>query len=176
MTRFEMVMGAVLFCTLAVRAEAPLDVGSRKQLFIDKRFIAKSQGVELRMNPAQKLGLILDDKGQSWPEFQHVSRVFEDQGIRPSVLRPRAANQSHPAAQPRAVPAPRWGEKSFQHAVWVSGLGFLASRASCFKALRGHGAKVIGQPVVCEPAKNAIDQESDEQPGQDRKMLSPPVA
>src|SRR3989442_2001595 len=80
MIRLEIILGAILFCTLGMRAEAPLDIGSRKQLFIDERFIAKRQGVELRMNPAQKLGLILDDKGQAWPEFQHVSRVFEDEG------------------------------------------------------------------------------------------------
>jgi hypothetical protein len=36
MIRFEMILGAVLTCTLGMRAEAPLDVGSRKQLGIDK--------------------------------------------------------------------------------------------------------------------------------------------
>jgi hypothetical protein len=38
----------------------PLEVGSRKQLFIDQRFIAKSERVTLRTNPGQKLGQILD--------------------------------------------------------------------------------------------------------------------
>src|SRR6185312_15654265 len=67
-------------CALEVRAQAPLEVGNRKQLFIDKRFIAAGQGVELHMNPAQKLGLILDEKGQPSSESGHTSRVIEDQG------------------------------------------------------------------------------------------------
>lgn len=74
------IVGVSLFCAVATRAEAPVEVGSRSQLFIDQRFIAESQGIALRMNPAQKLGLILDQAGQPFPEFQHVSRVFEDQG------------------------------------------------------------------------------------------------
>lgn len=64
----------------SIFAEAPREIGSRKQLFIDKRFIASSENVELRMNPAQKLGLILDDNGQPSPESGHTSRVMEDQG------------------------------------------------------------------------------------------------
>jgi hypothetical protein len=67
-------------CTLDAKARAPLEIGSRKQLFIDKRFIAGSEGVELQMNPAQKLGLILDEKGQPSSETGHTSRVIEDQG------------------------------------------------------------------------------------------------
>jgi len=46
---------------IAVTVGVPLQIGSRKQLFIDKRFIAASNGIELHMNPAQKLGLILDE-------------------------------------------------------------------------------------------------------------------
>ena len=61
-------------------AQAPLNVGNRKQLFIDQRFIAAQHGVELRQNPAQKLGLILDEKGQPSLESGHTSRVIEDQG------------------------------------------------------------------------------------------------
>ncbi|MBL9123752.1 MAG: hypothetical protein JNG90_08980 [Planctomycetaceae bacterium] len=56
----------------------PLDVGNRKQLFIDRRFIAQSERVELCTNPAQKLGQILSADGQ--PLLGHVSRVIEDQG------------------------------------------------------------------------------------------------
>jgi hypothetical protein len=37
----------------------PLDVGSRKQLFIDERFVEAKRSVELRMNPPQKLGPVL---------------------------------------------------------------------------------------------------------------------
>src|SRR4051794_23267800 len=45
---------------LVLAEEMPLEVGSRKQLFIDRRFIAKSERVRLRTNPGQKLGQILD--------------------------------------------------------------------------------------------------------------------
>jgi hypothetical protein len=68
----------VFAATLASAAEAPLEVGSRKQLFIDRRFIAASERVTLRTNPAQKLGQILDADGK--PLMGHVSRVIEDQG------------------------------------------------------------------------------------------------
>lgn len=63
---------------LAVAEETPLDVGGRKQLFIDQRFIAKSERVTLRTNPGQKLGQILNADGK--PLKGHVSRVIEDQG------------------------------------------------------------------------------------------------
>jgi len=33
-----------------VRADGPINIGSRKQLFIDNKFIAKSRGIELTMN------------------------------------------------------------------------------------------------------------------------------
>jgi hypothetical protein len=58
----------------------PLDVSTRKQLFIDRRFIAESNHIELHMNPAQKLGLIRNENDQPWTEGSHVSRVIEDQG------------------------------------------------------------------------------------------------
>ncbi len=67
-------------CVLDAAAQAPLEIGSRKQLFIDQRFIAASKGVERHMNPAQKLGLILDEKGQPSSESGHTSRVIEDKG------------------------------------------------------------------------------------------------
>jgi hypothetical protein len=63
---------------LASAEEKSLEIGSRKQLFIDERFIAKSERVTLRTNPAQKLGQILDADGK--PLMGHVSRVIEDQG------------------------------------------------------------------------------------------------
>ncbi|HTM53325.1 MAG TPA: hypothetical protein VL175_04825 [Pirellulales bacterium] len=67
----------VVFPTALACAETPLDVGNRKQLFIDQRFIAASERVTLRTNPAQKLGPILDADGK--PLHGHVSRVIEDQ-------------------------------------------------------------------------------------------------
>ena len=36
-------------------AVAPIDVGDRKQLFIDDRFISERTGIELTMNPARKV-------------------------------------------------------------------------------------------------------------------------
>ena len=83
-------MGKVLRCAICVLgwsagafttfAQTPLEVGNQKQLFIDRRFIAASEGIELHMNPAQKLGLILDEKGEASKESGHTSRVIEDQG------------------------------------------------------------------------------------------------
>ncbi|MBP9902584.1 MAG: hypothetical protein IT579_06040 [Verrucomicrobia subdivision 3 bacterium] len=67
-------------CVCGAGAQSPLEVGSRKQVFMDQRFIAASKGVELHMNSAQKLGLILDEKGQPSSESGHTSRVIEDQG------------------------------------------------------------------------------------------------
>ncbi|MDB6133958.1 MAG: hypothetical protein JWM59_2201 [Verrucomicrobiales bacterium] len=66
--------------TVNTHAQAPIDIGNRKQLFIDKRFIASSEGVELRLNQAQKLGLIQDGNGNPSSESGHTSRVIEDQG------------------------------------------------------------------------------------------------
>jgi len=74
-----MVLG-LLLSAAAAQAQAPLDVGSRKQLFIDTRFIAASEGIELHMNPAQKLGRILDENSQPSSVSGHTSRVIEDQG------------------------------------------------------------------------------------------------
>ena len=78
-----MVCAALIACLIAPitphsNDEALLDVGSRKQLFIDQRFIAKSERVTLRTNPGQKLGQILDAAGK--PLMGHVSRVIEDHG------------------------------------------------------------------------------------------------
>lgn len=63
---------------LASLSQSPLDVGDRKQLFIDTRFIEKQERVELRMNPPQKLGPLLDEQGQ--PFVGHISRVIDDRG------------------------------------------------------------------------------------------------
>lgn len=70
---------AVLSLLLAPAAPPPpLDVGDRKQLFIDDRFIADRHRVELRVNPPQKLGPLRDDKGV--PLTGHVARVIDDGG------------------------------------------------------------------------------------------------
>ncbi|MGD9720183.1 MAG: hypothetical protein AB7O59_07880 [Pirellulales bacterium] len=57
---------------------APIDVADQKQLFIDGRFMADSDRIELRTNQAQKLGPIVDQEGK--PLQGHVSRVIDDQG------------------------------------------------------------------------------------------------
>ena len=59
-------------------AAAPIDVGDRKQLFIDDRFIAERDGIELRVNPPQKLGLLRDDDGK--PYSGHIARVIDEGG------------------------------------------------------------------------------------------------
>ncbi len=74
------VVATSLFCAALARADALIEVGNRNQLFIDHRFIARSELIALRMNPPEKLGLILDRNSHPWPEFQHTGRVFEDQG------------------------------------------------------------------------------------------------
>lgn len=66
----------VQLATLA--SPPPIDVADRKQLFIDDRFIADRDRIELRMNPAQKLGLLRDEKGE--PLQGHINRVIEDSG------------------------------------------------------------------------------------------------
>ncbi|HEU5117134.1 MAG TPA: hypothetical protein VFT74_10755, partial [Isosphaeraceae bacterium] len=74
-------MGApLLWLMLLVPSQgpAPLEVGNRKQLFLDNRFLAQSERISLQMNPAQKLGLLRDENGQ--PLQGHVSRVIEDGG------------------------------------------------------------------------------------------------
>jgi hypothetical protein len=60
---------------------APVPVGDRKQLLIDRRFIAASDGVALNMNPAQKLGIVLDSSKEAWEKGTGgYFRVIEDGG------------------------------------------------------------------------------------------------
>lgn len=65
-----------------VGADSPLDVGDRKQLFIDRRFIENSQNVELRMNPPQKLGLVIPNHTEPWSfDPSYAAHVMEDGGV-----------------------------------------------------------------------------------------------
>lgn len=59
-------------------AEPPRIVDSRKQLFIDSRFIAASEGISLEMHPAQKMGPVVDESGVRVQG--HISRVIDDGG------------------------------------------------------------------------------------------------
>jgi hypothetical protein len=70
-----------LFAPLLLALVAPptqLDVGDRKQLFIDEKFVADRDRVELRANPPQKLGPLKDPDGK--PFKGHVARVIDDGG------------------------------------------------------------------------------------------------
>lgn len=59
----------------------PLDVGDRRQLLIDRRFIAEDAGLILTMNPAQKLGIVLDSEDAPWEHGPGgFFRVLEDAG------------------------------------------------------------------------------------------------
>jgi hypothetical protein len=82
MSMFPYRMCCVLLFTGAALATAtaaePLEVGGRKQLFIDRRFIAAAENVELHANQAQKLAPLRDERGQ--PLQGHVSRVIDDGG------------------------------------------------------------------------------------------------
>jgi hypothetical protein len=73
-----MLWSAVAAIALAAGAEPPIDVGGRKQLFIDDRFIANAAQVRRVSNPAQKLGRIKDEKGV--PYFAHVNKVLDHDG------------------------------------------------------------------------------------------------
>jgi hypothetical protein len=70
-----MTPSALLLLALAA-PPAPIDVGDRKQLFIDEKFIAERDRVELKVNPAQKLGLLRDQDGK--PIQGHIARVLDD--------------------------------------------------------------------------------------------------
>ena len=68
--------------TAGTKDQNPIDVGTRKQLLIDNRFIAKSQGVSLRMNPPRKMGAVLEADRPweaGWVGAYHG--VAEDDGI-----------------------------------------------------------------------------------------------
>ena len=67
-----------LFQIIALSPAGPIDVGDRAQLFIDHRFIAASDRIELRTNQAQKLGMAYDEQGE--PIQGHISRVIDDRG------------------------------------------------------------------------------------------------
>lgn len=67
------------FLLLVIGASsAPMDVGGRKQLFIDHQFISEHQRVALHVNPPQKLSPLRDEKGVLYQG--HISRVIDDGG------------------------------------------------------------------------------------------------
>ena len=70
---------ALLTMGVSIMHAAPIDVGDRKQLFIDQRFIAESEGVEFRVNPPVKRGCILRGEGP-WENgyFGGLPTVLDD--------------------------------------------------------------------------------------------------
>ena len=54
-------------------ASQPIDVGSARQLFIDRRFIAHSQGIQLVMNRPRRDGVVLLQADQPWEQGAHLS-------------------------------------------------------------------------------------------------------
>lgn len=64
--------------TAGAATAAPLEIAGQKQLFIDTRHVAGSENVVLRMNQGQKLGPVLDEKGNRI--HGHVSGVWEERG------------------------------------------------------------------------------------------------
>jgi hypothetical protein len=75
-------LAALGFLGLGLGAEPPLDVGTRRQVFIDRRFVASGAGIELRMNPPRKLGVVLSgDKPWDAGWISGAGTVLEDHGV-----------------------------------------------------------------------------------------------
>ena len=67
MQRYYLLLVFFVACPVAV-ADQPsfLDIGSRKQLFVDDYLVAASQGIRFVMNPPQRDGRILVTNDQPW--------------------------------------------------------------------------------------------------------------
>jgi len=68
---------------IAEMPPVPIDVGARKQLFFDKRFIADSSGVELVMNTPRRDGEVLLTTDQPWEQGRDIgvySSVVKENG------------------------------------------------------------------------------------------------
>ncbi|MFB3825235.1 MAG: hypothetical protein ACE15B_00655 [Bryobacteraceae bacterium] len=82
MTRRAFLSSAAAALPVRATAAAPLDIGGRKQLFIDRRFIASERGISLRVNPPRKAGPVM--LGERPWERGHIGSYFsvlEDGGI-----------------------------------------------------------------------------------------------
>ena len=71
-------LSLVLLAAPPDSAPASIEIGDRKQLFIDDRFLADRERIELRANAPQKLGQARDEKGELLQG--HVGRVIEEGG------------------------------------------------------------------------------------------------
>ena len=54
-------------------AAKPIDVGTRKQLFIDKKLVESSRDIRFTMNPPQRDGKVLLVADQPWEKRGHIS-------------------------------------------------------------------------------------------------------
>src|SRR6185503_4707607 len=81
LTRFGVLMCGTI--ALAVQSQPALDVSSRKQVFIDHRFIAQSSRVELTANQPKLAGPALEPgPSGSWDDGKVTwGQVAEDGGI-----------------------------------------------------------------------------------------------
>ena len=78
------VAAAALYSIGAEADDAVIDVGNRKQLFIDDKFIASSENVTLTMNPPHQTGEILLTPDAPHEEDGHVglySSVLKEDGV-----------------------------------------------------------------------------------------------
>ena len=79
---FGLVAGALLALTLGALAAQPLDIGSRKQLFIDDRLIDSMENVTFTMNPPIKAGTVMvADRPWEGHRIGAYGTVMEDGGV-----------------------------------------------------------------------------------------------
>lgn len=79
--RFLLSLSATLVAA-ELAAQSALDVGSQKQVFIDKKFILSDSGIELKMNPPIKQGpAIIGEKPWELGWIAGTSSVVEVDGI-----------------------------------------------------------------------------------------------
>ena len=93
-TRIMRVCGCVcllvglLLLTVVCRADGVIDVGSRKQLFIDQKFIESSEGIRLTVNPPHQTREKLITADQPWEQDAHLgsySTVVQEPGGKPRI-------------------------------------------------------------------------------------------
>ncbi len=64
----------------------PIDVGGRKQLFIDNKFIESSKNIELTMNPPHQTGEVLIEADQPWELEPTPGAVTEFKGGQATLI------------------------------------------------------------------------------------------
>jgi len=80
-------------------SNAPIDVGSRKQLFIDEKFIESITGVELVMNRPYQTGEVLITADKPWELLPRegvgsfLLQRDQRRRPRPHLVRPHAADR-----------------------------------------------------------------------------------